>query len=194
MSHLKREFALVVDERELATILAALRFHQDENLRIGPDIPDQAIKDIVTDCGSFEPLDFDDVNRLCERINLGVEVYTHRRRQVWILMVMDNLTVIHVCAYNSKILAEKTMLSFLRNHWGYTGQDNISQAREWIAGHCSALRVEICPIHVDCSTGLRKGTDSKCNWCGNAIGAEDIKWRGVRFCSDTCLDECRAAQ
>lgn len=38
MSHLKKEFALVVDERELATILAALRFHQDENLRNCPDI------------------------------------------------------------------------------------------------------------------------------------------------------------
>jgi len=121
MSHLKKEFALVVDERELATILAALRFHQDENLRIYPDIADQAIKDIATDCGSFTSLDFDDVSRLCERINLGVEVYTNRRRQLWILMVMDNATVIHACAYNNKPLAEKAMLSYLRDHWGYTG-------------------------------------------------------------------------
>ena len=74
MSHLKKEFALVVDERELATILAALRFHQDENLRIGSDIADQTIKDVASDCGSFKPLNFDEVSRLCERMNLGDRV------------------------------------------------------------------------------------------------------------------------
>ncbi len=102
MSHLKKEFALVVDERELATILAALRFHQDENLRICPDIPDRAIKDIATDCGSLKPLDFDDVSRLCERINICDEAYAGRHKEVWVLIVMDKRAVIHVCAYNSK--------------------------------------------------------------------------------------------
>ena len=70
MSHSKKEFTLVVDERELATILAALRFHQDENLRACPDIPDQAIKDIATNCSSLKPLNSDEVSRLCERINI----------------------------------------------------------------------------------------------------------------------------
>lgn len=49
MSRIKKQFKLVVDGRELATILAALRFHQDENLRAGPDIPDEVIKGIATD-------------------------------------------------------------------------------------------------------------------------------------------------
>jgi len=70
---MSKELTLTVDRRELATILAALRFHQDENLRIGPDIPDRTVKDIATDCGSFKPLDYDDVSRLCERMNLGDE-------------------------------------------------------------------------------------------------------------------------
>jgi len=70
MSHLKKEFVLVVDERGLETILAALRFHQDENLRCSSGIPDQAVKDIATDRGLLKPLSFDDVNRLCERINI----------------------------------------------------------------------------------------------------------------------------
>ena len=191
---MSQEFTLTVDRRELATILAALRFHQDENLRIGPDIPDQTVKDIATDCGSFKPLDSDDVSRLCERINVGSEACAHRRRQVWVLMVMDASTVIHACAYNSEPLAEKAMLSYLRDHWGYERQDDITQAREWIAGHCGALRVEICPVRVDCLFGLRKETEDKCNWCGNAIEAEVIKWKGVCFCSESCLDECRAAQ
>jgi len=69
MSRVKKQFELVVDGRELATILAALRFHQDENLRAGPDIPDRAIKDIATDSGSLKPLNFKDVSRLCERLN-----------------------------------------------------------------------------------------------------------------------------
>ena len=191
---MSKELTLTVDRRELATILVALRFHQDENLRIGPDIPDQAVKDIATDCGSFKPLDFDDVSRLCERMNLGDEACAHRRRQVWVSMAMDANTVIHACAYNHRHLADKALLSYLRDHWGYEGQDNVAQAREWIAGHCGALRVAICPVNVDCLCGLRKGPDSKCNWCGNAIGAEAIKWRGVCLCSDKCLDECRAAQ
>jgi len=191
---MSKEFTLTVDRRELATILAALRFHQDENLRIGPDIPDRTVKDIAADCGSFKPLDFDEVSRLCERINLGDQARAHRPRQVWVLMVMDKATVIHACACNSQPLAEKTMLSYLRDHWGYEGQDNIAQAREWIAGHCGALRVEICPVHVDCLCGLRKGAGNKCNWCGNAIGAEAIKWRGVCLCGEECLDACRAAQ
>ena len=74
MSRKKKQFALVVDGRELATILAALRFHQDENLRSGPDIPDEVIKDIATDSGTLKPLNFKDVSRLCERINTCDEV------------------------------------------------------------------------------------------------------------------------
>jgi len=194
MSHLKKEFTLAVDRRELATILAALRFHQDENLRICPDIPDQAIKDIATDCGSFKPLNFEDVSRLCERINIQDEPCADRCRRVWVLVVMDMSAVINACAYDSKSLAEKAMLSYLRNHWGYEGQDSVAQARQWIAGHCSTLRLEICSVSVDCSAGLENQADSRCNWCGKAIEAEDIKWRGVCFCSDTCLDECRATQ
>lgn len=194
MSHLKKEFALVVDERELATILAALRFHQDENLRIGPDIPDQAIEDIATDCGSLKPLKFDDVSRLCERMNICDEAYAGRHKEVWVLIVMDKSTVVHVHAYNSKFRAHKAMLEYLRNHWGYDGQDNITEARQWVAAHRGALRVEICPVKVDCSARLKKRTDMRCNWCGKKIEAEDIKWKGVCFCSDACLDACRAAQ
>jgi len=33
-----------------------------------------------------------------------------------------------------------------------------------------------------------------CNWCGKEMEEEVIKWKGVCFCSDACLDECRAAQ
>jgi len=191
---MSEEFNLTVDRRELATILAALRFHQDENLRIGPDIPDQTVKDIATDCGSFKPLDYDEVGRLCERMNIGDRACAHRPRQVWVSIVMDASTVIHACACNHRHLADKALLSYLRDHWGYGGQDDGAEARQWIAGHSGALRMEICPVNVNCLCGLRKGPDSKCNWCGNTIGAQDIKWRGVCLCSDKCLDECRAAQ
>ena len=62
---------LRITRRELATILAALRFHQDENLQGSPDIPDQFIKEIATDGGLFKPLTFEEVGKLCERLNLG---------------------------------------------------------------------------------------------------------------------------
>ena len=73
MSHLKEEFALDVDGRELATILAALRFHQDENLQGGSEIPDQVIRDIAADGGALVPLSFAETSMLCEKLNCGHE-------------------------------------------------------------------------------------------------------------------------
>ena len=60
---------LRIDRRELATILAALRFHQDENLQGSPETPDQFIKEIATDGGLVRPLDFREIGKLCERLN-----------------------------------------------------------------------------------------------------------------------------
>lgn len=62
---------LRITRRELATILAALRFHQDENLQGGQQTPDQFIKEIATDGGRFRPLSYQEISRLCERLNLG---------------------------------------------------------------------------------------------------------------------------
>jgi len=62
---------LCVDRRELATILAALRFHQDENLQDDRKNPDATIDDIATDCGALLPLGFKEVGELCERLNTG---------------------------------------------------------------------------------------------------------------------------
>jgi len=56
-------------DRELATILAALRFHQAENLQSGADIYDLDIRDIATNAGTITPLNFEEVSRLCERLN-----------------------------------------------------------------------------------------------------------------------------
>jgi hypothetical protein len=68
MSKKDDTMALHVSRRELATILAALRFHQDENLQTGPDIPDRVIEEIATDGGRFKPLRFEEVDRLCQRL------------------------------------------------------------------------------------------------------------------------------
>ena len=58
-----------VNERQLATLLAALRFHQDENLQGNVVIPDESIKEIASDSGSLTPLSFDEVDALCEQLN-----------------------------------------------------------------------------------------------------------------------------
>ena len=72
---------LPIDDRELATILAALRYHQAENLQGTGEIPDQAIRDITTDSGCLQPLGFEDVEQLCERLNLGAQcVYSRQWR------------------------------------------------------------------------------------------------------------------
>ena len=62
---------LRMTQRELATILAALRFHQEENLQGGLNIPTPFIQEIATDGGLFKPLSFEEVASLCQRLNLG---------------------------------------------------------------------------------------------------------------------------
>lgn len=69
----KRDVPLSVSPRELATILAALRFHQDENLQVTNEIPDQVVREIATDGGCLKPLTAQEIDRLCERLNLAAE-------------------------------------------------------------------------------------------------------------------------
>jgi hypothetical protein len=67
----KENVTLRVSRRELATILAALRFHQDENLQGGCEILDRSVREIATDCGQLKPLSFQEVSEMCERMNLS---------------------------------------------------------------------------------------------------------------------------
>ena len=60
-----------INDRELATLLAALRYHQAENLAGGDNIADQAIQEIATDGGRLNPLTFGEVDQLCARLNIG---------------------------------------------------------------------------------------------------------------------------
>ncbi len=143
MSRLKKQFALVVDKRELATILAALRFHQDENLRNCSDIPDEVIKDIATDGGSLKPLNFNDISRLCERINTCDEASAGRHKQDWVLIVTDRGTVVHVRAYGTKTAAQKGLFKYLRECQDYDGREDLGAVSEWIEEHGERLGVDI---------------------------------------------------
>jgi len=40
----------------------------------------------------------------------------------------------------------------------------------------------------------RETARMRCSWCGKEIDTETIKWKGLLFCSEPCLDACRAAQ
>lgn len=65
------KYAIEVDDREVATILAALRFYQagrqfDASARM------EAIDDIATNGGDVDALDAEEIDELCERINTGV--------------------------------------------------------------------------------------------------------------------------
>jgi hypothetical protein len=62
---------LRINRRELATILAALRFHQAENLQSADEVPDQFIREIATDGGLLKPLTHEEVGKLCEKLNIG---------------------------------------------------------------------------------------------------------------------------
>ena len=41
----------------------------------------------------------------------------------------------------------------------------------------------------------REKNRNKCNWCKKAVDeSASIKWKSLLFCSESCLDACRAAQ
>lgn len=65
---------LRVNDRELATILAALRFYQDGNLQDGRQISDEWIIEVATGGGTLKPLNADEVSALCERLNFSQDV------------------------------------------------------------------------------------------------------------------------
>ena len=64
---------LQVDNRELATILAALRYYQRTGVcldaRNGDLIIPEEERDVATDGGTLEPLDENEIDELCERVN-----------------------------------------------------------------------------------------------------------------------------
>lgn len=60
---------LRITRRELGTILAALRAYQDKHLHGGPETTNPSIEDIATDGGSFKPLGFRAIGKLCEKLN-----------------------------------------------------------------------------------------------------------------------------
>ena len=68
----------MLTERELATVLAALRFWQSHGPprpnsifdRLGSDEQD-LLDEIRTGSGRFDPLTADEIDRLCERLNTG---------------------------------------------------------------------------------------------------------------------------
>jgi hypothetical protein len=139
----KKLCTFVVDRRELATILAALRFHQDENLQNRSEIPDAVIKEIASDGGSLKPLGFNDVNRLCEKINLCDEISVRRLKEDWVVIVTDRSAVVHVRAYGAKSAATKGLFTYLREYHDYDGRKNMGALAEWIEEHGKQLNVDI---------------------------------------------------
>lgn len=143
MSREKKQCTFVVDGRELATILAALRFHQDENLQNRSDIPDEVIKDIASDGGSLKPLGFNEVNRLCEKINMCDEISVRRLKKDWVVIVTDRGTVVHVRPYGTKTAAKKGLFTYLREHYEYNGRKNMRALSEWIEEHGNRLGIDL---------------------------------------------------
>lgn len=58
---------LSVTPRELATILAALRYWQANDRSNASEAPEY---DIASDSGDFEPLRNDEIDALCEQLNV----------------------------------------------------------------------------------------------------------------------------
>lgn len=143
MSRKKKQCTFVVDRRELATLLAALRFHQDENLQNRSEIPDEVIRDIASDGGSLKPLGFNDVDRLCEKINMCDEISVRRLKKDWVVIVTDRGSVVHVRAYGTKTTAKKELFTYMREYHDYDGRKNMRALSEWIEEHGNQLGIDV---------------------------------------------------
>lgn len=63
---------MTLTDRELGTVLAALRQRQQEiELEEAVSWWDWDLRDIATDGGRFKALDVGEIDRLCERLNPG---------------------------------------------------------------------------------------------------------------------------
>jgi hypothetical protein len=65
-----KQHSFVFSDQEIGTILAALRHYQHSRRGRGHDLP-MAINDIATDFGRLSPLRNEEIDRLCERLNVG---------------------------------------------------------------------------------------------------------------------------
>lgn len=61
------QYTITINERELATVLAALRFWQAKGGFEYCDNDD--IADIATDCNNLEPMYAEEIDAFCETIN-----------------------------------------------------------------------------------------------------------------------------
>ena len=60
----------MLDQRELATVLAALRYWRHRHLREFPDNDERALlEEIATDAGTVESLTTEETEQLCRRLN-----------------------------------------------------------------------------------------------------------------------------
>lgn len=62
---------ITLNDRELATVLAALRFYQRMRLTPNRSLTNADLDDILTNGGKVKPLDAGQIDELCELINLG---------------------------------------------------------------------------------------------------------------------------
>ena len=59
-------------QRQLATVLAALRCYQECYLACAGDLPDN-LASIASDCDTLEPLNIQEIDALCEYLNVAPE-------------------------------------------------------------------------------------------------------------------------
>ena len=190
MTKLKDTVKLAVDERELATILAALRFHQDENLQSCDDIPDTAIKEIATNGGSLKPLNFDEVARLCERINTSEEACNASLSMGLTIAPPPKekgeeplFRVVYVIDVN----AADANAAAVESYRIMTGPDSLSPVLQIIDYKGYATTIDLSEDNFEGRSYSRKW---KCPDCGKVVDCsyENLAEVGTSYCSDCDIE------
>lgn len=144
-----------LNERELATLLAALRFHQDENLQGRSTIADEVINEIASDKGQWLPLSFNEINALCERINtdssltVTVSLPPKESGQPPLYRVVY---VIDVNADDARAAAKAT-------HTIMSDPDSWPPVLETIDSQGHLLRIDLCQTEKDNPLTNQEGND-----------------------------------
>ena len=68
---------------------------------------------------------------------------TYQKQKVWVLAIAEKGIITYIQTYQRRREAQKGLLAYLRQYERYQGEDDYTEALQWVAEHDERLSVEI---------------------------------------------------